>query len=250
MVALVTGASSGIGRDMAKELYNRGYNLILVARNGERLQQLKEELGNKKEIKIISMDLSEEENVLEVYEKVRKEEIDVFINNAGFGEAGNFLEINLENELNMIKVNDVAMHILFKLLLRDMQKRGKGYILNVSSLAGFMPGPYMATYYATKAYMLNLTRAVYKELKMEKSLVSVSVLCPGPIQTNFEKRAKVIFKTPLLSSPYTAKYAIDQMFKRKLVIIPGFFNQVAHVLNHIVPAKVSMSVTSRIQERG
>ena len=276
MLAFITGASSGIGRDMAKVLAHKGYDLIITARDEEKLFELRNEIlnesraiKNKKDetkeqysnlqinIKIITANLENENEVFRLYEKIKNENIDLFINNAGFGNIGNFWDTDLETEINMIKVNDIAMHILFKLVLRDMIKNinetakeiNEKYILNVSSLSGYMPGPKMATYYSTKAYMLNLTKAVYKELKMEKQKVNISVLCPGPIYTNFADRAGVKFKTIHLTSEYTAKYAISKLFEKKLVIIPGFINKCGHVLSKLIPSKIVMAVTYRIQDK-
>lgn len=295
MLAFITGASSGIGREMVKVLAQKGYDLIITARDEEKLFEVRNEiLGNfvfkksdedrsegiKREIniKILTADLTKEKEVLELYNKIKKENIDVFINNAGFGTTGEFWKTDLETELDIVKVNDIAMHILFKLILKDMieSKRDKRinkheenetlfyeknvrktknkyikkekYILNVASLSGFMPGPKMSVYYASKAYMLNLTRGVYKELKMAKENVNVSVLCPGPIYTNFADRAGVVFKTPNLSSEYTAKYAINNLFKKRLVIIPGFINKCAHVLAKIIPSNIVAAVVYKIQE--
>ena len=308
MLAFITGASSGIGKEMAKVLAGKGYDLIITAKNEQKLFEVRNEilnnmyLANKEknnrgikkikqdiDIKVISANLENEKEVFELYEKIKDEDIDVFINNAGFGTAGSFWETDLNTEINMVKVNDIAMHILFKLILKNMlnvenkkiaanieenqnndkssannwkginNEKNSGnkeqdlsdekYILNVSSLSGFMPGPKMSVYYATKAYMLNLTRGVYKELKMAKAKVNVSVLCPGPVYTNFADRAGVLFKTPNLSSEYTAKYAINKLFAKKLVIIPGILNKCAHVLSKIIPSKLVMSVVYRIQEK-
>lgn len=247
MLAFVTGASSGIGREMAKILGKMGYDLIITARDKEKLQKLSQEV--KTNVKIILADLAKEEDVFALCEKIKEEKIDVFINNAGFGTIGEFWETSLETELEMIKVNDIAMHILFKCVLQNMQKRNRGYILNVASLAGFMSGPLMSTYYATKAYMLNLTRGVYKELKMAHSNVHVSVLCPGPVYTNFADRAGVDFKVKSLTSAYTAQYAIHKLFQKKLVIVPGFLNKCGHVSGKVAPSKLSMVVTYRIQRK-
>jgi len=246
MLAFVTGASSGIGRDIAKILSEKGYELIVTSRDKEKLEELSREL--KTNVKILTADLAKEDEVLALYEKVKGEQIDVFINNAGLGTIGEFWNTNLETELELIHVNDIAMHILFKNILKDMMKRNSGYILNVASLGGFMPGPLMSTYYATKAYMLSLTRGVYQELKVAKSKVNVSVLCPGPVYTNFADRAGVDFKVKSLTSEYTAKYAIKQLFQKKLVIIPGFYNKCGHVLAKILPSKLVMKVTYRIQK--
>ena len=159
MKALITGASSGIGRDIARELSKKGYDLVLVSRDENKLNKVKEEL-EKANVKIetISTDLSKEENCKEIHKKVKN--VDILVNNAGFGDCGNFTKTSLEKELNMIKTNITAYHILTKLYLIDMKKKGKGKILNVASIAGFMPGPLMATYYATKAYVVRLSESI------------------------------------------------------------------------------------------
>jgi len=248
MLAFITGASSGLGKQFAKTLSKMGYDLIISARDEIKLNKLKEELQT--EVKVIVADLRDERQILDLYEKVKDEKIDVFINNAGFGIIGEFWKSDMNTEIDMIKVNDIAMHILFKLILKNMIKRKKrGYILNVSSLSGFMPGPLMSSYYATKAYMLNLTRGVSKELEINNVPITVSVLCPGPVYTNFADRAGVEFKIKSLSSEYVVKYALDKLFKKKLVIIPGFFNKCGHVLSKISPTKLVMMVTSKIQKR-
>ena len=189
MKALVTGASSGIGRDMAKYLSSLGYDIIAVARDGEALNKLKQNLQTNMEI--ISMDLSEEEDCKELYNTVKNKKIDILVNNAGFGDFGEFADTDLDKDMKMINVNIKAVHILTKLFLKDMVKRNSGHILNVASIAGFMPGPLMATYYSTKAYIVRFTQSIYTELKKKKSKVKISVLCPGPVNTNFNKVAKV-----------------------------------------------------------
>ena len=241
---------------MACELSRRGYDLIVTARNKKDLDSLKEEL--KTNVKIIIADLSKEDEVYSLYKQVENENIDVFINNAGFGVCGEFWNTNLEKEINMIKVNDVAMHLLFKLILKDMissskkslTKKKEKYILNVASLSGFMPGPKMSAYYASKAYMLNLTQGVYQDLK-EAGVenIHISVLCPGPIYTNFCDRAGVEFKTKYLSSKYTAEYAINKLFDKRLIIVPGLINKCGHVLGKILPSKFVMKFTGKIQDR-
>ena len=196
MRALITGASSGIGKDMARYLSKLGYDLVIVARNNEQLEQLKKKLETN--VEVIAMDLSNKENCYELHEQVQN--IDILVNNAGFGEFGEFVETDLEKEISLIQTNITALHILTKLYLKDMVKENKGHILNVASIAGFMPGPLMATYYASKNYVVALTRAIKKELKKMKSDVKVSLLCPGPVNTNFNKVANVNFKVKGLSS--------------------------------------------------
>ena len=244
MKALITGASSGMGRDMAKILSQKGYDLILVARDEKKLEEVKKQL--KTETKIVVMDISKEENCKKIYEE--NKDIDILINNAGFGDAGNFTETSLDKEMDMIDLNIKAYHILTKLFLKDFVKRDYGRILNVASMAGFMPGPYMATYYATKNYIVSLSLAIYEELKRDKSNVKISIFCPGPVNTNFNNVADVKFNISSLNSEYASKVAIDGMFMNKLLIIPNNmkFN---HLLTKIVPTKSILFVNSLIQER-
>jgi hypothetical protein len=179
---------------------------------------------------------------------LKKENIDILINNAGFGDAGDFTQTSLKKELNMIDVNIKAYHILTKLFARDFSKRNYGRILNVASMAGFMPGPYMATYYATKSYIVNLSLAVYQELQKNNSNVKISIFCPGPIDTNFNKVANVKFNISSISSKYASKYAIDNMFKNKLIIIPPNM-KLNYFLTKISPIKLTLLIESKIQQR-
>ena len=248
MRALVTGASSGIGRDMARYLSNLGYDIIAVARDIEALNELKRSLHT--EVQIVGMDLSNEEKCKELYNTVKNEKIDILVNNAGFGDFGEFVNTDLDKELNMINVNIKAVHILTKLFLKDMVKRDSGHILNVASIAGFMPGgPLMATYYSTKAYIVRLTQSIYTELKKKKSKVKISVLCPGPVNTNFNKVANVRFNLKGQSSEYVAKYGINKMLKGKLIIIPGTKIKIARFLAKISPEKLSARVCMKMQKR-
>lgn len=248
MKALITGASSGIGTDMARYLSNElNIDLILVARREERLEKLKKEL--KTDVEIIPLDLSDIKNIKKLYDKVKKENIDILINNAGFGLFGEFHETDLEQELNMIDLNIKAVHYLTKLFLKDFIKRDSGYILNVASSAGFMAGPKLSTYYATKNYVLRLSQAIYEECKRVKHNVHVSVLCPGPVDTEFNEVAHGEFHTKSASSEYVAKYAIDKMFKNKLVIIPTFRMKAAIFMTRLVPTKLLLHITYNIQDR-
>ena len=246
MKALITGASSGIGKDMAYYLHSLGHELILVANDKEKLENVKKDIGGS--VKIISMDLSIPENCFKLYNLTKRDNIDILINNAGFGAFGEFISTDMDKELNMINVNITAVHILTKLFLKDFVKRDYGRILNVASMAGFMPGPYMATYYATKNYIVSLSLAIYEELKRDKSNVKISIFCPGPVNTNFNNVADVKFNISSLNSEYASKVAIDGMFMNKLLIIPNNmkFN---HLLTKIVPTKSILFVNSLIQER-
>lgn len=246
MKALITGASSGIGRDMAKYLASLGYDLILVARRKDRLKEL-ENLNVK--VKVIPLDLSEFDNVELLYNETKNEDIDILINNAGFGLVGPFDKTDLETEMKMINVNIKQVHYLTKMFLRDFKKKDKGYILNVASSAGFMAGPKLSTYYATKNYCLKLTEAIYEELKRDKSNVHISALCPGPVNTEFNKVAKCEFHTKSASSEYVAKYAIDKMLKNKLIIIPTLKMKLAIFLTRFVPTKLLLHITYNIQDR-
>lgn len=247
MKALITGASSGLGADFARLLSKQGYDLILVARRKDKLKQLKEELNTN--VDIICTDLSSSFNCSRLYNKLKNEDIDVLINNAGFGVFGSFETIKLEKELDLIDINIKAVHILTKLFLVDFKKKDKGYILNVASSAAFQPGPLMATYYASKSYVYNLTCALYEELRRADSDVKVSVLCPGPVNTEFNSVAGVEFGMKSLESYYVAKYALDKMFKNKLVIIPGFQIKVAKFLGRFLPTKLLIKITYNIQKK-
>lgn len=247
MKALVTGASSGIGYEISKYLAKRGYDIIVVARNRQALENLKEEI--KTNVQIACMDLSVVDNCVKLYENFKDENIDVLINNAGFGMYGNFDILDMNKEIEMINVNILACDILTKLFLKDMKKRDSGYILNVGSIAGFMPGPLMSSYYASKSYVVKLTQAIRKELKKSKSGVSVSVLCPGPVNTNFNNTAGVKFAVRPLSSEYVAKYAVDMMFKKKLVIVPGFTIKLARFFSKFTPDNILAEITYYIQTR-
>lgn len=247
MKALVTGASSGIGLEMAKYLDTLGYEVVLVARNKEKLEAVAKTLKHKP--KIIVMDLSQVEDIKSLYVLVKNDDIDILVNNAGFGLCGNFTETDLSKELNMIDINIKAVHILTKLFLKDMKRKNKGYILNVASSAAFQSGPLMSTYYSTKSYVYRLTEAINYELKKEKVNVQVSCLCPGPVDTNFNNVAEVKFSVKPLKADDVAKYAIDKMLEGKLLIIPGFKIKCAKFFGRFISDKALMKITYRIQKK-
>ena len=240
MIALITGASSGIGRDIARSLARHGINVILTARRRDRLIELKNELVEKYGVKAmcISADLSKEEQVFKLYDAVKKYNADILINNAGFGVFGEFTETNLERELDMINVNVKAFHILFKLFLRDFKKRGCGYILNTASAAGFIPGPWFSSYYASKSYIVRMTQAVAEELRVSHSGVHVSMLCPGPVSTEFCETAQVKFRSVLYSSEKLAEHAVREMFAGKLLICENGFSKLMISLGKLVPDRI------------
>lgn len=236
MKALVTGASSGIGRDMALELSKRGYDLILVARRMDRLEKLKSELSTN--AKIIKMDLSDESSCFALYDMIKSLDIDILINNAGYGIFGDFNKTDLRRELNMIDLNIKAVHILTKLFLNDFIAKNSGYILNVASAAAFLPGPLFAGYYAAKAYVLRLSEAIHEELRQSKSKVYIGALCPGPVHTEFDITAHIAQGNKGLDSGFVAKYAIDNMFRRKMVIVPGTAMKIARFFSKVTPEKL------------
>ena len=246
MKALITGGSSGIGRDMAIYLSKLGYNVILVSKDENKLKSV---IKSIKGSSYYVCDISSKEECIRLYNKVKSENIELLINNAGFGKFGEFNEISLEDELNMIDVNIKGVHILTKLFLNDFIKRDSGYILNVASSAAFEPGPLMATYYSTKAYVLRLTTSIYEELRRKKSNVHISVFCPGPVRTNFNNVANVKFEIKSISSDYAAKYAIDKMFKNKLVIIPTFYMKALVFLTRLTPTKLLARIAYNIQNK-
>ena len=194
MLALITGASSGMGRDMARILSKMGYDLILVARRRERLLELKKELDTN--VTVISMDLSIVQNNYKLYEKVKNKNIDILINNAGF-----------------------------------------------------MAGPRMATYYATKNYITKLTMAIHEELRHKNSKVTISALCPGPVDTEFNKVAQGGFKVNGVSSEYVAKYGIDKMFQQKLIIVPTLSMKLGLFFSRFLPWSLLLKITYQIEYR-
>lgn len=245
MIALITGASSGIGRDIAIELSQRGYKLILVSRDIQKLKELKSII--KTESEIVIMDLTIEENCKKLFEKYK--DIDILVNNAGFGDCRNFDETSLDKDIKMIKTNIIAYHILTKLYLKEMIQKDSGKILNVASIAGFMPGPLMTTYYSTKSYVVRLSESIREELRRRKSNVQISILCPGPVNTNFNKVADVEFSLKGLSSKYVAQYAIKKLFKGKFYIVPGWKIRLARIGAQVAPSSFVAKISYNMQRR-
>lgn len=255
MISLITGASSGIGRDMAFEFADRGYDLILVARSFDRLKEVKNEIIKKYDkcnVLIMKCDVSNVKSVKNLYNDVRKEfvNIDVLVNNVGFGDCGKFYETDLEKDISMINTNILGLHVLTKLFLQDMVKVNKGYILNIASIAGFMPGPLMATYYSTKAYVVRLTRAIAKELKVDNSKVRIAAFCPGPVNTEFDKNANVTFSLKGQSSSDVAKIGVSGLFKsNKIVYFSSILIRIVACLAKIMPESFMANQAYRTQKR-
>lgn len=235
MRALITGASSGIGRDIAKELAKRGYDIIIVARNESKLDELKQEITDVN-VEVIPMDISIRENCIKLHDQVGF--VDILVNNAGFGLFGKFNTTNLDRELEMVDLNVKSLHILTKLFIQDMVEKNTGYILNVSSIAGHLPGPFMSTYYATKHYVSNLSESINEEMKKDGLKVKIGTLNPGPVRTNFNNVANVKFNLSSLSSEYVAKYTVDKILKGKTDITPGFSIKCTRFFAKIVPNSI------------
>lgn len=246
--ALITGASSGIGREIAKELDRRGFNLIITARRADRLNELKKELGGRPTV--ITADLSDRKQCFELYEKTSEMNVPVLVNNAGFGAIGKFSETDLKRELEMIDTNCAAVHILTKLFLCDFKKKNKGFILNVASSAGLMPGgPMMAAYYATKAYVVNLSCAINEELRSCRSKVQVSALCPGPVDTEFNDVAGCSFGIKSITPEFCAKCGIDGLFARRMIIVPEPSLKAASIASKLFPKRIILAVTGNLQNK-
>ena len=249
MIALVTGASSGLGRAFSKILAKRGFNLVIVARRRQRLVELKKELSEDYgvKVKVLCHDLSDPEECRELFDEVSGVNIDVLINNAGFGVFGKFTETDLDSELKMIDVNIKAVHILTKLFLQKFVKRDHGYILNVASLAGFMAGPLFSSYYASKNYVLQLTKAIYEELRSDKSNVYIGAFCPGPVNTEFNDVSGAKFAVNGIDENEAAAYAIEKMFDGQLIIIPKIYAKLTAAASKIAPTKVMLAATGKVQ---
>jgi len=249
--AVITGASSGIGAAFAECLADEGFPLVLVARRRERLCELAGQLREKgTKCMVITADLSKKEECYRLFDELGDTPIGIFINNAGFGDCGCFLDTDIKKEMSMVDLNVKGMHLLMKLVLRRMEKQGGGYLLNVASSAGLIPaGPYMATYYATKAYMASLTRGVAQELKERGSKVYVGALCPGPVNTEFNSVANVDFALPGITPEYCARYAVAQMKKRQVVIVPTLMIKAATLLGRFLPQSLYIKITGYQQKR-
>lgn len=248
MQALITGASSGMGREMALYLGSLGWDLILVARRGDRLINLKDELPKNIQVQTVAMDISVTENAKSLYNRFSGS-VDMLINNAGFGLYGEFTSLDLDRELSLINTNITAVLILTKLFLRDFVKRDSGIVLNVASSAGFLAGPLMASYYASKNYVVRLTQAIYEELRRKKSNVKISAFCPGPVKTEFNDVAGVNFAIKGIDQKYASKYAIDKALKGKLIIMPTFTMRSANFFMRFLPQKLLTRISYHIQRK-
>ena len=245
MKALITGASSGLGREFAYQLASMGYDIIITARRKDRLEEIKNSIKNVN-VEIYVCDLSNEDECHKLFNKFP--DIDLLINNAGFGVFGDFSKTGLDNEMEMLNVNIKALHILMKLYLKKMEEKNRGYILNVASSAAFFPGPMFSSYYASKAYVYRMTLAIYEELRRKKSNVGISVLCPGPVDTEFNDVAGVKFGVGAVSTEYAVSYTLKKMKKKKTVIVPSVSIKCTRILSKIIPDKIASRVVYKIQK--
>ncbi|SFR98188.1 hypothetical protein SAMN05661086_03043 [Anaeromicropila populeti] len=246
MYAIITGASSGIGKEISTLLAARKYNLILVARRKDRLELLKSKLEKKYSISVYIevMDLNNAKNCFLLFEKYKAFPLSILVNNAGFGKVGHFSDCSLQNELDMIQTNIVALHILTKLFIKNVNR---GNILNVASMAAYTPSPVLATYGATKSYVYSLSRAINYELKKQHKAIHITTLCPGPVDTEFHAVANASMSMHLQDVKSCAKAAVDGMFHNKSVVIPGFSMRLLHILIKISPVSWALPLEYLIQ---
>ncbi len=244
MKALITGGSSGIGLSIAKELKRKGYDIILVARDIKKLEVASKEVGLNTQI--ISSNLSNTDDCIKLHNKLKNEDIDILVNSAGFGLHGKFLDDDLDKQLEMIDLNIKALQTLTKLFLSDMKERNHGYILNIASTAAFSPGPLMASYFASKAYVLRLTEAISEEVRQDKINVYIGCLCPGPVSTHFNDKLGIKF-SKAQDSDELARYAVKKMFQKKIVIIPTLNHKLNAFFNKFVPRKILLKANYNVQ---
>jgi hypothetical protein len=253
-IALLTGASAGIGRDLAIVLAENGHDLAITARDESRLRQLADELHNQfgVRVEVIVKDLARPESPQELFNEIAAKniQIDLLINNAGFGAGGRFDQIPLEKTLQMLQVNITALTHLTRLFLPDMIQRKRGRVMNVASTAAFVSGPLMAEYYASKAYVLSLSEAIAFELK--HSGVTVTALCPGPTSTEFQKRAglehSALFKHAGMDSMTVARIGYRAMMSGKRIAITGMTNKILTNLNRFVPRALVGSIVKKLNQ--
>ncbi len=255
--ALVTGASSGIGLEFARQLAQSGYNLVLVARSEGKLRELATELQSKHRVQatVLAKDLTQLNAPQEIFDALKDTPIEVLVNNAGFAAFGHFAtETKLEDELQMMQVNIMALTLLSKLFVKPMVERRSGQIVNVASTASFQPGPLMAVYYASKAYVLSFSEALAREL--DGTGVTVTALCPGPTKSGFQKRAdmedsKLVTTLArfMMSAAEVVQAGIQGMKQGKTIVVPGLFNKTGVLLPRFVPRGMATRIIMNMQSR-
>ena len=249
---LITGASSGLGMELAKLFAADGSDLVLVARREERLIELADELKSEHgiEVHVLPKDLSNKTAPKEIFSHLNKEniEIDVVVNNAGFGNKGQIADLDTDLQLDMIQVNLVALTHLTRLFITGIIERGYGGILNVGSLAGFQPGPNLAVYYATKAYVLSFTEALAEEISNPN--IKISCLAPGPVKTEFGEKSdledSLLFKLSLMEMAPVVKAGYEGFRKGQTIIIPGLKQQIVPFLNRFTPRLLVRKIAKKL----
>ena len=246
--AVVTGASSGLGKALAKDLSAAGYPVLLVARRRERLERLRRELEGPSDMLVL--DLTERKSVETLCAWMEHVTVSVFVNNAGFGLVGSFDKTDPEVEMNMIRLQVEAVHLLSKAAIRRMEAADGGVLLNVASSAGLLPaGPWMSGYYACKSYVASLTQALATECRMRGSPVRIFCLCPGPVRTEFDRVALVKNSRPGISAQRCADYAMRAMHGHRVLIIPGFCVRLGLLIARLTPRGLMNRLTGWFQRR-
>jgi hypothetical protein len=247
---LITGASAGIGLELAHVFAEHDFNLVLVARDAQRLNRLAAELKSAHQIQtqVLTQDLSDPQAAATIFEQVRGKEISVLVNNAGFGAYGRFLDTDLSVQTAMMQVNMTALVELTQLFARPMVERRQGRILNVASTAAFQPGPLLSIYYASKAFVYSFTYALADELA--GTGITATALCPGMTKTEFQERAHLAEsgRWPLMSARSVAEKGYAGLMKGKRVVIPGLMNQVSSFIAKRAPARLTTLVVRRIHK--
>ncbi len=248
---LITGASSGIGKELAMCFAGEGYRVVMVSANAPKLERAAEEVRTETRAEVLGVekDLSQPRAAEELYYDIRQRgfRVDILVNNAGIGQCGAFLNEEAQREREMIALNITSLTELTRLFARDMAQAGRGKILNVASTVAYQPGPFIAVYYATKAYVLSLTQALRRELK--GSGVAVSTLCPGATATEFSRRAGKSDIKGAMSAKKVAQAAFKGLMRGKAVIIPGGWNKAAVVMSKVLPSCISAAIVERIQNK-
>lgn len=253
--ALITGASGGLGLSFVNIFARDGYDVVLVARNAERLEEIKNEIEKKYNIRatVVPKDLCKPNGAQEVYDATREAgiKIDVLVNNAGFGDFGEFHKSDINKQVRMVDLNCTALMHLCHLYIPEMIKNGGGRILNVDSIASFQPGPLMSVYYATKAFVLSFSQALHRELK--GTGVTVTALCPGPIRTNFDNAADLgesgLFKNLKVWDPdVVAEFGYKNMNRGKAVCVCGFMNKIIVFSNRLAPRALVREMVYHLQK--
>lgn len=251
---VITGASGGIGRELSERYAKKGYDLFLLSRDERKLQRVKETLEEDYGIRVgyFPIDLAKPGSAKQAFEEMQNRglQVDLLINNAGFGLVGKFLETNAQREMDMIHLNITTLVELTKYVLPQMKQRGSGHIVNIASIAGFFPGPYMAVYYATKSFVVSFSEAISEELK--STGVSITCICPGPTISGFQKEAemgqlRLLRFNNVMTAPKVADLTIKAIEKRRVIVAIGLYNKLMIFLPRITPRALVRRVIGWLQ---